>query len=308
MTTILERARIALECGEWWYIPWWKNEKYYGSGFASKKKAENAFRELIRTFDAKWMLGQRTNGNPFFSHQMAIRLMEEGESPFQFLCELGDNLHTARRAGLLGDIERRLKNSKEYWEAAVFELNLLARLLRNRYKVERNHSSGKGRHNCDFKVSKKSETVFLEIKRPKELIARNLQIVNEAQSRFVHKLLQEDRNNSAREEDFASPPLSSRVEANKVFRIIRDAANYQIPISGPGIVIVNSPDSLNWNEIETIAEKRFSGRKPYANLSAVILTKTLFHESKIQHESRIIINERASVDMKSSAILELFRT
>jgi hypothetical protein len=46
-------------------------------------------------------------------------------------------------AGLLGDIERRLKNPKEYWEAA-FELKFLSSLIRTGYKVERNYLLGKG--------------------------------------------------------------------------------------------------------------------------------------------------------------------
>lgn len=131
-----------------------------------KKNVETAFCELKRTFDAKWMLGQKTNGSPPFFHQIAIQLLTEGLLPFQFLYELGINLHTVRTADLLGDIERRLKNPKEYWEAAAFELKFLSRLICARYRVERNYPSGKGRHNCDFKVSKGSETVFFEIKRP----------------------------------------------------------------------------------------------------------------------------------------------
>jgi hypothetical protein len=301
---ILERTKTALKIGKWWTIPWWRDEKYYKDGFASEKSAETAFCELIRTFDAKWMLEQKTNGSPPFLHPIANHLMTEGLLSFQFFYQIGINLHTARIAGLIGDIERRLKNPKVYWEAAAFELKFLSSLIRNRYKVEPNYPSGKGRHNCDFKVSKESETVFLEIKRPWELIAQNQQIINKSQLLFFTKLLNDD---IKKEDDFTSSPLSSRAEANKVFRVIRDAANDQLPEGGPGIVIVESPHALNLSEFAVIAEKRFQGRKKYPALSAVILIQTFFQNSKICHNSRIVFNPQASIDIKSSPVIELFR-
>ena len=178
VAAIIERTKETLQTGEWWTIPWWRDEKYYKDGFGSRETAETAFCELIRTFDAKWMLGQKTNGSPPFLHRIAIELMTEGLLPFQFLYELGINLHTARVTDLIGDIERRLKNPKENWEAAAFELKFLSSLIRTGYKVERNYPSGKGRCNCDFKVSKGYETIFLEIKRPRELRKIGCQALN----------------------------------------------------------------------------------------------------------------------------------
>ncbi len=301
---IIERTKETLKTGKWWTFPWWRDDKYYENGLFAKNIAEVAFNELITVFDAKWMLGQKRNGTPPFLHQIAIQLVTEGLLPFQFLCELGINLHTGRTACLLGDIERRLKNPKEYWAAAAFELKFLSSLIRTGYKVEPNYPSRKGRHNCDFKVSKESETVYLEIKRPWEMIAQNQQIVNKAQSLFFTKLLNDD---IKKEEDFTSSPLSSRAEANKVFRVIRDAANDQIPEGGPGIVIVESPHALNWSEFALMAEKRFQGHKKYPALSAVILIQTLFQDGKICHNSRIVFNPQASIDINSSPLIELFR-
>lgn len=301
---IIERMKETLKTGKWWAIPWWRDKKYYKDGFASMESAETAFCELIRTFDAKWMLGQKTNGSPPFLHQIAIQLLTEGLLPFQFLYELGINLHTVRAAGLLGDIERRLKNPKEYWEAAAFELKFLSSLIRTGYKAERNYLSGKGQHNCDFKVSKGSETVYFEIKRPWDLSAQNQQIINQAQSHFYTKLLNDD---IKKEEDFTSSPLSSKSEIDKVFRLIRYAVNNQIPEEGPGVVIVESPHALNLNEFALMAERRFQGRKKYLALSAVILIQTRFHDDKICHNSSIVFNPRASIDIKSSAVLKLFR-
>lgn len=301
---ILERKKTALETGKWWTIPWWRDNKYYTNGFASRKSAETAFCELIRTFDAKWMLQQKTNGSSSLSHQIAIQLITEGLQPFQFLYEFGINLHTARVNDLIGDTERRLKNSKEYWESAAFELKFLSSFIRNGYMVKRNYPSGKGRHNCDFKVSKGSEAVFFEIKRPWEFSAHNRQTINQAQSHIYAKPLNDDKK---KEEDFTSSPLSSKSETDKVFRHIRYAVNNQIPVEGPGVVIVESPHALNWNEFTEMAEKRFRGRKKYLNLSAVILTQTLFLNGKIHHTNHIVFNPQASSDMKSSAVLELFR-
>jgi hypothetical protein len=299
---ILERTKTALKTGEWWTIPWWQDEKYYKNGFACRDSAATAFNELKRTFDPEWMLGQKINSIPPFSHQIAVQLMTEGLLPFQFLYELGINLHTARGAGLIGDIERRLKSPKEYWEAAAFELKFLSSLIRSGYNVERNYRSGKGRHNCDFKVSKGSETVFFEIKRPWKVSAQNQEIINQARSHFYTKLLSDD---IRKEEDFTSSPLSSKSEVDKVFRLIRYAVNNQIPEEGPGVVIVESPYALNWNEFALMAEKRFQGRKKYPALSAIILIQPLFQDGKICHNSRIVFNPQASIDIHSLPVMEV---
>jgi len=120
-------------------------------------------------------------------------------------------------------------------------------------------------------------------------------------------LLWKRRNDDIKkEEDFTSSPLCSRAEVDKVFRIIRDAANDQIPASGPGIVIIYSPQALDWHEFELIAEKRFQGRKKYPALSAVILIQRLFQDGQLCHNSHIVFNPQASTDLKSSAVLKLF--
>jgi hypothetical protein len=56
-----------------------------------------------------------------------------------------------------------------------------------------------------------------------------------------------------------------------------------------------------------IAEKRFQGRKKYSTLSAVILVQTLFQDGKICHNSGIVFNPQAAIDINSSAVIELFR-
>ena len=303
---IIERTKEALKTGKWWMIPWWQEDKYYyEEGFYTRDVAEIAFSELIRVFDDKWLLLQikTVNNTLTFQHPLIYRFFEEGLLPFQFLCALGIELHTVRTAGLLGDIERRLKNPNEYWEAAAFELNFLSRFLRSGYKVERNYPSGKGCCNCDFKVSKDSETVFIEIKRPREFSKRNQETINRAQKHFYSQLL----NDNIKAEDLTSAPLSSKNEAEKVFRLIHYAANNQIPDGGPGIVIVEAPHVLNWSEFAAMAERRLRGRKKYSAISAVILIQASFQEGRICYNSIAAFNSQANFDIKSSPALDALR-
>jgi hypothetical protein len=307
VTPILERTRTALETGKWWTIPWWRDDKYYKDGFASNKNAETAFCELIRTFDAKWMLGQKTKGNPPFSHQIAIQLLTEGLLPFQFLYELGINLHSARAAGLLGDIERRLKNPKEYWEAAAFELKFLSSLVRSGHKVERNYPSGKGRHNCDFKISKGNEIVFLEVKRLKEFHRHNEEIIKRGSNHPMASPLE----NGSERGCFAGKPLSDKVELNKVLRRIKYAANNQIPVEGPGVVVAGIPLTLNLpldKEKEEIVKMKFWSYEKCRHLSAIVFVESKYNKNKICHNIHIMKNPHAKIDISSYSAIEIIRS
>jgi hypothetical protein len=338
---IIERVNNTLTTGEWWSIPWWEEDKYYGDGLFTKKEAETAFNELINTFDAKWMIEQRdaviANAKEWFenhrqevdnnpqllyyrqkldnasepseafkvcqlmgfqaSHHLFNNFFAEGLSPFQFLCSLGLDLHTVRKADPLRDLVRRLKNPKEYWESAAFELKLLAQFLRKGFKVKRNYKSGNGKCNCDFNASKRNETVFLEIKRPKKFHRQNEEIIKRSQNRFYTKLV----NENIEMEDTMGESLSYKVEIDKVFRLIRYAANKQIPRKGPGIVIVESPHALGWSEFEDAAKKRFQNRRKYSHISAVVLVRALFNTKKgsICHNINIILNPHAKIDISS---------
>ena len=98
---ILVRTKTALITGEWWTIPWWQDEQYFKDGVVSRESAEMAFSELIKVFDAEWLLGQRINSGPPLLHPIATHLMAEGLLPFRFFFELGMNIKTARDYGLL---------------------------------------------------------------------------------------------------------------------------------------------------------------------------------------------------------------
>mgnify|MGYP001583647008 CR=1 FL=1 len=84
---------------------------------------------------------------------------------FQYLVNLGLNLLAVKKANLLeADLIIRLKNSNEYL-GAHFELDIPSYLIRNGFSVERPRSNGTSKRKADFKVSKESETLFVELKK-----------------------------------------------------------------------------------------------------------------------------------------------
>lgn len=305
---IIERMQATLKTGEWWAIPWWRDDKYYEDGSFTKEKGETAFRELINIFDAEWLCKQIQiiNNTPLFLHPLANRFFEEGLSSFKFLSSLGISLQDVREAGLLGDIARRLKNPKEYWESAAFELKLLSQFIYSGFEVVRNYLSGKGRCNCDFKISNITETVYVEIKRPKELHVHNEAIIKRTQNRLYTQLLSDNI-----ETDNAisiGEPLLSKVEIDKVFPLISYAVNYQVPDKGPGVVIVESPHALGWKEFEDATMKRFRNRNKYAHLSAIVLVRTLFSRGSICNSMNIFLNPGAKIDISSFVVINVLKT
>lgn len=313
MFKILERSKITLETGKWYAISWWQEDKYYENGLATKEKVKISFNELIRVFDEKWMLEQiiiNNNKQPSFLHPLANRLIEEGILPFKFLYSLGLDLYTVRREGLIEDLERRLKNPREYWEAAAFELKFLSKFLQQGFDVRKNYESNKGKNgkcNCDFKISKGNETVFLEIKRPTGVHSHNIEIINKDKKRFWTQLLNED----VEVENFIGKPLLAKVEIGKVFHHIRRAVKNQIPDEGPGIVIVELPQIIEFKQVEYAVGNRLWNRgknshQKYAHLSAICLVKVFFDANKgfIRNNISIILNPKAKINVSSYAATE----
>lgn len=295
-SSILKRRNITLKNGKWWAIPWWRQDQYYKDGLFTREQAEVAFNESINVFDDKWMLEHRINSN----HSLAIMLLGEGLLYFKFLCSLGLSLHIVREANLLGDLVRRLKNPKEYWEAAAFELKYLSQFLQQGFKVERNYPSGKGKKgkcNCDFKISKDDEIVFVEVKRPKEIHRRNTEIVKKVSHCFLTSISKNDSEG----ENFTGASLSSKDELQSIWRLITYAANYQIPPEGPGVVIIESPWALDQKEFQEAAGRRFNQTK-YSHLSAIVLVRVSFNaanECRICHNINIIKNPKTKIDVSS---------
>jgi hypothetical protein len=229
--------------------------------------------------------------------------------PFQFLYELGINLHSARAAGLLGDIERRLKNPKEYWEAASFELKLLSHFLRHRFYVRRNYRFGKGKHNCDFKISKGNETVFLEVKRLKEFHRYNEEVMKRGSNHLMASLLE----NVSERGCFAGKPFSAKVELNKVFYHIKYAVNNQISVEGTGVVMAELPWTLNLalddkEKFEKIVKMKFWSSEKYRHLSAIVFVESKYNKNKICHNIHIMKNPYAKIDISSYSAIEIIRS
>ncbi len=120
----------------------------------------------------------------FYSpHPLFVEFFGEGDLYFHDLVGLGINLLDARKKSLLRDSAKKLKNASEsneyneYWSLR-FELELLSHLIRlipQEFFIERDYPSGLGNNNCDFKVSKGLETLFIEAKNLR-LSAINLEI------------------------------------------------------------------------------------------------------------------------------------
>lgn len=230
---IFSRKDITSRTGEWWTIPWWQEDQYCKNSPFTKEEAETAFNELRKVFDAEWMLKQI----PSFQHPIVYPLIYGGFLHFQFLCSLGLNLKIVREECLLGDLERRLKNPLEYVEAAVFELKFLSLFCCSGFEVTRHHKSDKGKHNCDFKITKGGETLYLEVKRPRNIHRHNEEAIQKGLSRLETFLFSDNNEKGG----FIGEPLSPNSELSKVFRRIEYAVDYQIPTRGPGVVIVESP-------------------------------------------------------------------
>lgn len=268
------------------------------------EQAETAFSELIQVFDAEWMLKQRVNGTPPFIHHLANWLLAEGLSPFQSLCSLGLDLHRVREAGLVGNLIRRLKNPQEYWESATFELQLLSHLLSQDFDVESNYKSGKGNCNCDFKISKENETIFLELKRPKDMHGRNEEICNKALNRFLTSL------HDGSEIQSLGEPLLSNVELNKIFKNhVLKAVNKQLPFDGAGGIVIESRWALDyWEEFKVMANRRFKNKDKYSHLSFIAVVRSLFNgredRCRFEHQIKILLNPYARIDTSSSGALQ----
>ena len=310
MNKILERLKITKETGKWWSIRWWQEDEYYLDAAFTRNQAETAFDELIKLFDAKWMLKQKIdNGNPPFAHPLANQLCTEGLHPFQILCSLGLDLYRARQDGLLTEnLVRRLKNPKEYWESAVFELQLLSYLLSQGFRVEKEYKSGKGKRgncNCDFKISKRDELVFIEAKRPEPMHRLNEEIYGKVFNRLM-AFISESNSQAV---SFVGAPLLPEPELKKIFRHLSYAVDYQLPSDGAGGVIIESHWLLDfWEKFKEMSDKRFLNKVKYGHLSFVVGTESFFSADKgFDHRVNILINHCANIDVSSYNILSALR-
>lgn len=306
----LKRLRFqnAIETGHWWCHPWWQDETYYEKGVYSRELAKIAFSELRLIYNEKWMLRniRKKTGNLQVLHPAANILLPEGLSPFATLYSLGHNLYVARKENLIDDdLVRRLTNPTEYWEAACFELKLLSLFLDHGYKVERNYCVGKGKKgksNCDLKVTKEHETIYIEIKRPHKIHRDNEAVMLSAAYEVISRAMKDTVDPSPP----IAKPLSSKKEIEKVFRWIREATKKQLPDKGLGVVIVESPLVMpSTGQIQAIADRRFRNRGIYSPLSAAVLIDSYLDKDGIRNNVNIICNPHARVDVSTYESLKL---
>lgn len=286
---LLKRVNILTKNGTWWNTSWWEKDKYYEGGLVTREQAQIAYTELKSVFNAKWTFKQKGAG--INSHPLFNWLLAEGLMPFHYLVSLGLRVHRVKNANLLGDLEKRLKDSNEFW-GADFELQFLAHFLQHGFEIQRNHPSGRGNRNCDFKISKSGETVFVEIKRPEDVCYSNKVISNEAWNNFRKLIIGGESENWG---DIVKP-LSSEAEINKILDIIGEA-EYQLPNDGAGIIILASPLALNLKQFK---ERVIQHISHLAHLSSIVVVKTSFdHQLGVHHRIYIIQNPQANIDVSS---------
>jgi hypothetical protein len=303
MDNILVRFKSIFNTGRWWAIRWWQGEQYYKDGRFTKEQVETAFNELIKVFNAKWLLTQKTDNNPPFLHPLANLLLAEGQYPFQILCTLGLDLYRVRKFGLLKEsLMRRIKNPKEYWESAAFELRLLSHFLYQHFDIKRDYKSGKGERgncNCDFKISKGDEIIFLEAKRPKDMHRINKEICGKSSNRFKAIILE----NSSCGNNLDGESLSLEPELKKIFRHILYAVNFQLPSDGASGVIIESRWPLDyWDIFKEMAYRRFSNHQ-YSHLSFIFVVDTFFDHEGFNHKIEILHNPHSDISVENYEII-----
>ncbi len=415
---VLERAKVILTTGEWWAVPWWRADEYYDDRLFTRRQAEDAFTQLKKIFNAKWMLEQRdiviteakkwlgeheqeVKQNSWFftlkeklditlepseaysiyrsmgfraTHPLFDYFFTEGLIPFQYMVSLGLNLFTAVKANLLGYIAERLKNSSDY-SGAHFELEILSHLILRGYSVERDPPSGTKKKKGDLKVSKESETVFIEVKRlhpsltnvsvstmtnlifcdvlsdpriseianilhlelSNDLVdmaktkkgkgltpildswqAISKQIRDHIMERLqkkewghhivpglaVYDLSQGKESDIRMTGGFNGLPLSQKAEIRKFFRNALKDALEQLPVTGPGVLIISIPLSLGPDMVQQIVLSRIrKSRQRYQHLSAIIFVHTFFRE-KFLYQFIVVKNPHAAIDVSNYAVVK----
>ena len=305
---ILKRYRNASKTGEWWKPPWWL--KFRDSCCTTKKRVEDAFKELINTFDAKWFLDQKNNN---FSHGLAKLLLMEGAYPFQILCSLGRDLYTLHKASLpkkRKDLVRRIKNPNEHWESAVFELRLISHFLSHGFNIEPDYRTGKGKRGkatCDLKVSKADEVYFIEIKRPREIHGRNKEIYKKNVNEANHTL------KNGKSGVFVGNSFSIKTELKAIFKLVYHAVRHQLPSHGASCVVVESIWGWpfdNFEAFKKMAMRRFTGRykHTYRNLCFIAIIKNSFDREKLelQHQLKIVKNSNTNMAAPCSNLIRIF--
>ena len=291
----------------WWNTEWWRDEKYYKDGQFTKRQGETAFEELKKVFDSAWLLRQKMkNSDSSFQHPLINLLLKDGLYTFQFFCSLGIYLYRAKKQGLLTNHLMGMLRNPDGFKSAAFELQLLSCLLSQGFKVEKDYQFGERKNNCDFRITKGNEIVFLEAKRPRELHFRNEQICKKGYDQ-VEKIISENNNQSG---NYKGDTLLLRPELAKIFRHIRDAVKNQLPSNGVGGVLIESSWPFYcWEIFEIRAHKIFRNKEIYKHLSFICAVRNYFNPNadrlRFDQEIKILINHDAEVDVSSYNVLSV---
>ena len=300
---LLERINHALRTGEWWVPAWWQSSHYFESEHLVSGEVERAFLELQQIFDKEWFLSQAAPcPASSLSHSVANLLLVEGLYPFHSLVRLGHALSAVRGATLLDtELITRLRHPDQY-PGAHFELEMLAHLLQGRFTVER-HSEGTGDQRADFYVTNGSEEVVLELNRrtaefPHALAQENLELYEEAKLESISQIF-------TCEKFLRANQAAWQKETKRVFRLIKDKINTQLPSEKPGVIIFQPtlPLNLRWLQ-DSISHYGQS----YKYFLGVILIAPRFSEGAICFSLELLPNDHAQRNMRDFlAVREILR-
>jgi len=202
MDTYLSEVKTAIESGDWRSRTWWRSPLYQTDLKIGLGQIEEAFTALSKIFSKSWAIAQIDSiiseakkpvtsdraispwesllreklaaaqsrydeyyaassicgAHPIFGHLFH----RGGLDTFMFLYGIGSNLKSLKRE-ILGDLPGRMSKASEF-EGASAELKFLASWAAVGINLKR-HVPGKGKKNCDLKISDGENAIYVEVKR-----------------------------------------------------------------------------------------------------------------------------------------------
>ena len=299
---LLERLKHALRTGEWWVPAWWQDSRYFEPEHLDRSEVNQAFRELQQVFDGKWFLEQTVSyqtSPP--SHAVIGELLAEGLSPLHNLVSLGSALSTVRKWNLLDtELITRLRHPDQ-WAGAYFELEMLAHLLQRGFTVER-HPDGTGGRKADFRVTKGSEEIVLELSQrtaefPYDLAKKNLELYEQAKLESISQIF-------TCEKILEANRKAQQKEAERVFLRIKDKIQ-QLPSEKPGIILFQPILPMNLRSLLNSISRYGQTHKHFLG---VILISPHFSEEMIRFSFEQLPNDHAQQNMRDFlAVQEILR-
>jgi hypothetical protein len=299
---LLERLKHALRTGEWWVPAWWQDSRYFESEHADRGGVERAFCALQQVFDGEWFLAQTTlhPASPP-SHPVTNMLLAEGLYPFHSLVSLGHALSTVQIQNLLDtELTTRLRHPDQ-WVGAYFELEMLAHLLRRGFTVER-HPDGTGSRKADFRATKGSEEIVLELSQrtaefPYDLAKKNIELYEQAKPESISQIF-------TCEKILEANRKAQQKEAERVFCRIKDKIQ-QLPSEKPGVILFQPTLPLNLRSLQNSISRYGQAHRHFLG---VILISPHFSEEMIRFSLEQLPNDQSQQNMRDFlAVQEILR-